>query len=135
VTGGEHEVVSLIPSRKVVLVNDGTTMKKSKSKREACVVMGNQGLDEGIRRMKRGLVYVVSPTKEFLATCGKRRVTYNKLDATESDLVKDMVEEHCHETGSRKANELLSSWAIVYRHKVVRVKAEEFLRPGAYWRY
>jgi len=78
--------------------------------------------------MSGGIAYVLDESGEFVARCNRAMVELTAIDdATEIELVKNMIFRHAEYTGSRRATDILVSWDEMIS-KFVRVLPHDYKR-------
>jgi glutamate synthase (NADPH/NADH) large chain len=90
------------------------------------VVLGTTGRNFAAG-MSGGVAYVFDADGAFTRRCNTEMVELEAVDASESEHVRVLVEEHHMRTGSPLALELLDHWAPVVR-KLVKVVPNEYRR-------
>jgi glutamate synthase (NADPH/NADH) large chain/glutamate synthase (ferredoxin) len=73
------------------------------------LVLGAVGRNFGAG-MSNGVAYVLDEEEAFAARCNFDMVTAQPLDATDEELVLDLVREHLAKTGSPRAREIFGEW-------------------------
>jgi glutamate synthase (NADPH) large chain len=84
--------------------------------------------------MSGGIAYVYDPPGEFLARCNLAMVELEKVtEKADVDLLRELIEEHRHYTGSPVAEGILQHWddAVTKFHKVMPVEYKRALEQLA----
>jgi glutamate synthase (NADPH/NADH) large chain len=78
--------------------------------------------------MSGGIAYVLDELDDFASLCNKEMVQLARvLDASEGELLKDMIFRHAEHTGSRRAAQVLLAWEA-WLPKFVRVIPHDYKR-------
>jgi glutamate synthase (NADPH/NADH) large chain len=94
------------------------------------VVLGGTGRNFAAG-MSGGYAYVLDLDGEFARRCNSAMVDLEPLaEADDEARVKRLIENHARHTGSKKAQEILASWAQ-YRSKFVKIFPKEYRRALA----
>jgi glutamate synthase domain-containing protein 3 len=81
--------------------------------------------------MSGGYAYVLDVDGEFARRCNPSMVDLEPLAETEDETrLKRLIDNHARHTGSKRAQEILGSWAQ-YRAKFVKVFPKEYRRALA----
>ena len=95
------------------------------------VVLGLTGLNFAAG-MSGGLAYIWDLDGQFESRCNKQQVELSGLDASEQNWLKQLLQQHCHYTGSHVAGQLLHNWAE-RQQQFIRVIPIEYKRVLEQW--
>jgi glutamate synthase (ferredoxin) len=78
--------------------------------------------------MSGGIAYVLDDTGDFITRCNREMVEITAIDnASEIELVRNLIFRHAEYTDSRRATEILLSWDEMI-HMFVRVLPHDYKR-------